>query len=686
MSVLTKTAVDVFAPQDSTGSARSVINQDAQVWGTEIERSISDTADQLRAEVDDTAEALRQEMDDVRDLATIEAQWKEPVRIAVSTNVNIANGLENGDVVGGVTLVTGNRVLLFGQTAAAENGIRVVPTSGAAARSTDANAADELLGLTVFVKEGTLAGKSYRLTTAGPIVVDTTALAFTEVSDQSSLNANLADLGTRVDAIQQSVPLHLNLALEFADDITGVTFGGFQRDGQFIARDQNGVMFTLTPSGVANVPTTYDYSWDSAGTGNALVRPNDGRLRLFVVYGQSYGLGTVDAAYYASETPYNSVAFDPTYALMPSVGVAVPDDFTTLVGLKEQKNGNGVTVETICSEWVKGVHDGWALRGLAKAPIVAIVDGEGGRPVQRLMPGAPPFEALMLKVERVVKAAAAIGLRVVCDAVCYLQGQDNRSMPQTMTRYEWARAMETMQSALERRIRALTGQLEGVPMLLESISRGAKPAEISLGAAVAAARSPGKIVLLNPDYALEHYANGDHPAVPGYRRLGRYAAKATLGTVYGLDYRPMNVRRHWMQDSTHLRIEVEVPKGSTLIKDTSDALVKTTGLNAGSGILAYDKNGSVTISSTAVVANHPAANSDVCGTIEVTFSSAPDANSLVAQYANERPPGSGTGQGGLGGSVSGPRGLFRADGGYDAEAASDLVAAVNSWVQPFEIS
>ncbi len=38
MSVFTKTANDTFAPHDAAGSARSVNNQDAQVWGTEVER------------------------------------------------------------------------------------------------------------------------------------------------------------------------------------------------------------------------------------------------------------------------------------------------------------------------------------------------------------------------------------------------------------------------------------------------------------------------------------------------------------------------------------------------------------------------------------------------------------------------------------------------------------------------
>lgn len=44
MTVLTKKAVDIFAPTDAAGQPRSPINGDAQVWGTELERSIDGAA------------------------------------------------------------------------------------------------------------------------------------------------------------------------------------------------------------------------------------------------------------------------------------------------------------------------------------------------------------------------------------------------------------------------------------------------------------------------------------------------------------------------------------------------------------------------------------------------------------------------------------------------------------------
>lgn len=89
---------------------------------------------------------------------------KEAARVASSTNIPIATGLENGDTVDGIVLSTGNRVLLRGQTAPAENGIYVVVASGAASRSTDFDSLtpiDEINRSMVPVQEGTDAGKVF---------------------------------------------------------------------------------------------------------------------------------------------------------------------------------------------------------------------------------------------------------------------------------------------------------------------------------------------------------------------------------------------------------------------------------------------------------------------------------------------------------------------------------------------
>ncbi len=140
--------------------------------------------------------ALYAAVESLRNLAAAGAQWKQqPARVASGTNVNIANALENGDTLDGVTLATGDRVLLFGQTAASQNGLYVVAASGAATRATDADSGAEVLAMAIYVRSGTLnGGKQFICTTPGPITLGTTALAFAEMSDQSALNSNVSVL------------------------------------------------------------------------------------------------------------------------------------------------------------------------------------------------------------------------------------------------------------------------------------------------------------------------------------------------------------------------------------------------------------------------------------------------------------------------------------------------------------
>jgi hypothetical protein len=116
------------------------------------------------------------------DTAVQGIDWKGSVRVATTANVNLANALENGDVIDGVTLATGNRVLVKNQTNAAQNGIYVVKASGAPDRSTDADVATEVTAsFAVFVEEGTAnADSGYVLTTDGAVTIGTTELVFTQ--------------------------------------------------------------------------------------------------------------------------------------------------------------------------------------------------------------------------------------------------------------------------------------------------------------------------------------------------------------------------------------------------------------------------------------------------------------------------------------------------------------------------
>ena len=137
------------------------------------------------------------------------------VRVASTTNINIASALIDGSTIDGVVVATGDRVLLRHQTIASERGIYVVVASGAASRSTDADISAEVVnGMFISVSEGTAnAGNNYVLITANPITLGTTSLTFTlytgtqavtgdvfSVSDDGSFTATSARITGNITA------------------------------------------------------------------------------------------------------------------------------------------------------------------------------------------------------------------------------------------------------------------------------------------------------------------------------------------------------------------------------------------------------------------------------------------------------------------------------------------------------
>ena len=103
-------------------------------------------------------------------------------RVATTGNINLTNALENGDTLDGITLATGNKVLVKDQTDATENGIYDVVASGAASRNTEFNTVAELAGQMVIVQEGsTNADKFFLCTTDNSGSIGSVNITFTVV-------------------------------------------------------------------------------------------------------------------------------------------------------------------------------------------------------------------------------------------------------------------------------------------------------------------------------------------------------------------------------------------------------------------------------------------------------------------------------------------------------------------------
>jgi hypothetical protein len=116
--------------------------------------------------------------------ATITAPiYKVSAQAVATANVSIAGP---GATLDGYTMVSGDRILLTGQTSASQNGLWLFNGSAAAmTRPTDypaANTTMAVFGVTVFIVNGTLkAGTFWKLTTTGTITIDTTATTWTQM-------------------------------------------------------------------------------------------------------------------------------------------------------------------------------------------------------------------------------------------------------------------------------------------------------------------------------------------------------------------------------------------------------------------------------------------------------------------------------------------------------------------------
>lgn len=109
--------------------------------------------------------------------------YKSSVRVVATANVPLA---APGSTLDGVTLASGDRLLLTGQTNAAQNGVYVwTGPLVALTRARDADTAKELnTGAQVPVEEGSAAGTTWVLITPSPIDLGTTALTFMERPEQ----------------------------------------------------------------------------------------------------------------------------------------------------------------------------------------------------------------------------------------------------------------------------------------------------------------------------------------------------------------------------------------------------------------------------------------------------------------------------------------------------------------------
>jgi hypothetical protein len=106
---------------------------------------------------------------------------------ATTANVDLTADLQNGDTIDGVTLVTGDRVLVKDQTTASQNGLYTVVASGTASRDTEHDTIAELSGQMVVVNQGTSNdNKIFLCTTDSDATLGSSDITYTQVTPSNT--------------------------------------------------------------------------------------------------------------------------------------------------------------------------------------------------------------------------------------------------------------------------------------------------------------------------------------------------------------------------------------------------------------------------------------------------------------------------------------------------------------------
>jgi hypothetical protein len=193
--------------------------------------------------------------------------YKQSVRVITLTNITLSGGAPSQ--VDSVNLSLNDRVLVAGQSNAAQNGLYYVTTVGSGsngtwARSVDGNETGEIeSGMIVMVTEGTVwADTSWKLVTNDPIIIGVSELVFEQNTGDAfgNINAN----GTSVTANTASGLLNItsgnnisitgnNITKTITIGVTGISLNSISNGTSNVNVVSSGGNVTVGVAGTSNV-------------------------------------------------------------------------------------------------------------------------------------------------------------------------------------------------------------------------------------------------------------------------------------------------------------------------------------------------------------------------------------------------------------------------------------------------
>jgi len=198
---------------------------------------------------------------------------KDSVVATTTANGTLSTAFANGQSIDGVTLQTGDRILIKNQSTASQNGIYNVNASGAPSRATDMATGANAAGAFVFVEQGTTNAENGFVCTSdtGSAVVGTNNLTFAQFSGagqiiagdglEKSGNTLSTDLKANGGLVIESTELALKLD---ASSITGTLAIGDGGTGATTASA------ALTALGLSNYAKTLIDDADAAAARTTL--------------------------------------------------------------------------------------------------------------------------------------------------------------------------------------------------------------------------------------------------------------------------------------------------------------------------------------------------------------------------------------------------------------------------------
>lgn len=221
--------------------------------------------------------------------------WKESAICASVANVDITSA---PSAIDGVTLTSGDRIVLKDQTDASECGFYSFASAGAAlTRTDDANTAAKLEGAAIFVRQGSSHADQGFIVTTDNITLGSTDIVISQFTGLASISAGdgLTKAGSTI-----SVDLSSNPGLEFASGELQVKAGnGVELQSGSLQVKLNGSTLSLGASGLSVGTITSNEMGSNSVTGAAIADGAIGDSGLFgtgVVNAAAIGTGAVTSA------------------------------------------------------------------------------------------------------------------------------------------------------------------------------------------------------------------------------------------------------------------------------------------------------------------------------------------------------------------------------------------------------